>query len=62
VQGVVARQLRPIHSLQIRIQTVEQDPGGGVAADPQLVVVVVVAAQNLHAISDQQTGPAVMQG
>ena len=62
VQGVVAGQLRAVQGGRIAVQPVQDDPGGLVAADPQLVVVVVVTTEDPHAISDQEARPGVVQG
>ena len=59
---MVTGQLRPVDGVAVTVQAVQDDPGGGVAGDPELVVVVEVAAQDAHAVSDQQAGPGVVQG
>ena len=61
-ERVVAGQLRAVQGGRIAVQPVQDDPGGGVAADPQLVVVVVVTAEDPHAIGDQEARPGVVQG
>ena len=62
VQGVVSGQLGPVEGCGVAVQPVQEDPGGGVAADAELVVVVVVATEDPHAVSHEQAGPAVVQG
>ena len=52
----------PVEGGRVAVQPVQDDPGGGVAADPELVVVVVVATEDPHAVGDQEAGPAVVQG
>ena len=61
-ERVVAGQLRPVQGGRIAVQPVQDDPGGRVAADPQLVVVVVVATEDPHAVGDQEARPGVVQG
>ena len=62
VQRVVAGQLGPVEGGRVPVQAVEEHPGGRIAADPELVVVVVVAAEDLHAVGGHQAGPVVAQG
>jgi hypothetical protein len=61
-QRVVTGKLRPVDGAGVTVQAVQEDPGGGIAGDPELVVVVEVAAQDAHAVGDQQAGPGVVQG
>ena len=61
-ERVVAGQLRAVQGGRIAVQPVQDDPGGRVAADPQLVVVVVVTTEDPHAIGAQEARPGVVQG
>src|SRR4051794_34912110 len=56
-ERVIAGQFRPVQCGRIVVQPVQDDPGGLVAADPQLVVVVVVTTEDPHAIGGQEARP-----
>src|SRR4029453_17694449 len=62
VPGVVTGQLGPVHGGRVPVQAVEEHPGGCVAPDAELVVVVVMAAEDLHVVGGHQAGPVVAQG
>ena len=51
----------PVEGRGVTVEPVQHDPGRGVAADPQLVVVVVVAAEDPHAVGREEASPAVVQ-